>query len=91
CNSFGKELRVSFENETHSVEVSIHTASIGGWIVKSGKDSYEQEPCGYVNEAISKREVGATFHLCWSSILRLEEEETKLRKDPRMTLYMYGA
>ncbi|KAH9294122.1 hypothetical protein KI387_040674, partial [Taxus chinensis] len=60
---------------------------IGGWTVESGKDSYKQEPCGYANEAISKGEVGATLHFCWSSSLRLEEEETKLRKDPRMMLY----
>ncbi|KAH9324096.1 hypothetical protein KI387_004274, partial [Taxus chinensis] len=55
CNSFGKELSVSFENETHSVDVSLHTTGIGGWSVKYGKDSYKQEPCGYANEAIRQR------------------------------------
>ncbi|KAH9310017.1 hypothetical protein KI387_037928, partial [Taxus chinensis] len=57
------------------------------WKFEYGKDSYEKEPYRYANEAISKGEVGATLHFCWSSSLRLEEEEIKLKKYPRMILY----
>ncbi|KAH9323833.1 hypothetical protein KI387_018472, partial [Taxus chinensis] len=41
CDSFGKELSVSFKNETHSVEISLHTESVGGWAAENGENSYK--------------------------------------------------